>query len=98
MDEPSAKAQAVLDVVDTIPTGSVMSYGDVAACAGLGSPRFVGHVLARFGDEVPWHRVVMADGSFTPHLAVEQLSLLRAERTPLTADAARADMTRARFA
>ena len=75
-----------------------MSYGDVAACAGLGSPRFVGHVLARFGDAVPWHRVVMADGSFAPHLAVEQVALLRAEHTPLTTDASRADMTRARFA
>lgn len=54
MDEPSAKAQAVLDIVETIPAGSVMSYGDVAAGAGLGSARFVGHVLARWGDEVPW--------------------------------------------
>lgn len=98
MTEPPPKARAVLDVVETIPEGSVMSYGDVAACAGLGSPRFVGHVLARFGDAVPWHRVVMADGSFAPHLALEQASRLRAERTPLTADASRADMTRARFA
>ena len=98
MTEPPPKARAVLDVVETIPEGSVMSYGDVAACAGLGSPRFVGHVLARFGDAVPWHRVVMADGSFASHLAVEQVALLRAEHTPLTTDASRADMTRARFA
>ena len=98
MDEPSAKARAVLDVVETIPQGSVMSYGDVAACAGLGSPRFVGHVLARFGDEVPWHRVVMSDGAFARHLAVEQAALLRGEATPLTVDGTRVDMARARFA
>jgi alkylated DNA nucleotide flippase Atl1 len=98
MDEPSPKAQAVLDIVEMIPAGSVMSYGDVAAWAGLGSPRFVGHVLSRFGDGVPWHRVTMADGSFARHLAVEQLSLLRAERTPLATDGTRADMPRARLA
>ncbi|HXQ43430.1 MAG TPA: MGMT family protein [Acidimicrobiales bacterium] len=98
MDEPSPKARAVLDIVETIPAGSVMSYGDVAACAGLGSARFVGHVLARFGDDVPWHRVVMSDGSFARHLAVEQAALLRREATPLTGDGARVDMARARFA
>jgi alkylated DNA nucleotide flippase Atl1 len=97
MAEPSAKARAVLDVVDLIPEGSVMSYGDVAACAGLGSARYVGHVLARFGDEVPWHRVVMADGSFATHLALEQAALLRGEATPLAPDGARVDMRRARF-
>jgi methylated-DNA-protein-cysteine methyltransferase-like protein len=98
VDAPSPKARAVLDVVDGIPTGSVMSYGDVAAWAGVGSPRFVGHVLARFGDEVPWHRVVMADGSCARHLLVEQLAFLRAERTPLTDDGRRVDMARARLA
>jgi alkylated DNA nucleotide flippase Atl1 len=97
MDEPSPKAQAVLDVVDSIPAGSVMTYGDVAACAGLGSARFVGHVLARFGDEVPWQRVVMADGSFARHLAVEQAALLRAESTPLVERGGRVDMAQARL-
>ena len=97
MGEPSPKARAVLDVVETIPPGAVMSYGDVAAWAGLGSPRYVGHVLSRFGDEVPWHRVVRADGSFARHLADEQAALLRAERTPLSPDGGRADMARARL-
>jgi alkylated DNA nucleotide flippase Atl1 len=100
MDEPSAKARAVLDVVERIPPGSVMTYGDVAACAGLGSARFVGHVLARWGDEVPWQRVVMADGSFAKHLALEQLALLRTEGTPLADDqwhVTHVDLTRARF-
>ena len=98
MDEPSPKARAVLDVVGMIPAGSVMSYGDVAAWAGSGSPRYVGHVLARYGDEVPWHRVVMADGSFARHLADEQASRLRAERTPLAPDGDRVDMQAGRLA
>jgi methylated-DNA-protein-cysteine methyltransferase related protein len=97
MDEPSPTARAVLDVVEMIPAGSVMSYGDVAACAGLGSPRYVGHGLARYGDEVPWHRVVMADGSLARHLADEQSSLLRAERAPLADGGDRVDMKSARL-
>ena len=74
-----------------------MMLCDVAACAGLGSPRFVGHVLSRFGDEAPWQRVVRADGSCARHLALEQLAFLRAERAPLTADGDRVDMARARW-
>jgi alkylated DNA nucleotide flippase Atl1 len=97
MDEPSPKARAVLDIVESIPSGSVMSYGDVAACAGLGSPRFVGHVLARYGHEVPWHRVVMSDGSLARHLSDEQTARLQAERTPLSTDGCRVDMARARL-
>jgi len=97
VDRPSAKARAVLDIVETIPAGCVMSYGDVAACTGLGSARFVGHVLARWGDGVPWQRVVMADGSCARHLALEQLALLRSERAPLAVGGGRVDMARARF-
>jgi methylated-DNA-protein-cysteine methyltransferase-like protein len=96
-NEPSAKARAVLDIVEMIPSGAVMSYGDVAAVSGLRSPRYVGYVLSRYGDAVPWHRVVMSDGSFARHLAIAQAQLLRAERTPLSADGTRADMTRARL-
>jgi methylated-DNA-protein-cysteine methyltransferase related protein len=96
-DEPSPKARAVLDVVAMIPAGAVMSYGDVAAVSGIGSPRYVGYVLSRHGDSVPWQRVVMSDGSLARHLALEQAQFLRAERTPLSADGTRVDMTRARL-
>jgi alkylated DNA nucleotide flippase Atl1 len=96
-DDLSPKARAVLDIVAVIPAGAVMSYGDVAAVSGIGSPRYVGYVLSRYGDGVPWQRVVMSDGSFAHHLVVEQAELLRAERTPLSSDGTRVDMTRARF-
>jgi alkylated DNA nucleotide flippase Atl1 len=95
---PSPAVQTVLDVVEQIPAGSVMSYGDIAACTGVGTARFVGRVMARFGDEVPWHRVVMADGSLARHVAVEQAALLRSEGTPFRAGGDRVDMARARFA
>lgn len=50
---------AVYDIVQRIPEGRVMTYGDVAALAG--HPRAARQVggLAHFGPtELPWHRVV----------------------------------------
>jgi methylated-DNA-protein-cysteine methyltransferase-like protein len=78
-------AMAVLDVVDTIPPGRVMSYGAIARHLGTGSARQVGQVLARHGHEVAWHRVVMADGSPAPHHGTEQLGRLRSEGVALRA-------------
>lgn len=87
----------ILAVVARIPAGQVMSYGDVREYVGLTSARLVGSVMRRYGGAVPWHRVVMADGSPKP-LDIggrEQLALLRDEGTPLTGD--RVDMKRARW-
>jgi alkylated DNA nucleotide flippase Atl1 len=53
----------VLDVVDSIPAGRVLSYGDVAEYLGEGGPRQVGRVMALWGGGVAWWRVVHADGS-----------------------------------
>lgn len=89
--------EAVLDTVERIPAGCVLSYGDVAEEVGLRSARPVGLVLHRHGAAVPWHRVVMADGRPAPRKAVEQLRRLRAEGTPLVADGSRVDMRRARW-
>ncbi len=73
-------AQRILDEVDRIRPGRVATYGDVAARAGSPSPRLAGWVLSNLADEsTPWHRVLRADGTPAPHLAVEQLSRLRAE-------------------
>jgi alkylated DNA nucleotide flippase Atl1 len=72
-------AQRVLDAVEAIPAGRVMTYGDVAEYAGLRSPRSVGQVLAADGGTVPWHRVLRHDGSMAPHIRDEQRQRLRAE-------------------
>jgi methylated-DNA-protein-cysteine methyltransferase-like protein len=66
-------------VVLAIPPGETASYGEVAARAGLRSPRLVGHILAMDGHDLPWHRVLRADGTCAPHIAVEQSARLRAE-------------------
>jgi alkylated DNA nucleotide flippase Atl1 len=92
---PTAYARAVLDVVDRIPAGKVMTYGDVAELMGRGSPRTVGTVLSDHGREVPWQRVVQASGRpAEPHLQ-EALRLLAAEGCPLRGE--RVDLAAARW-
>lgn len=58
MSEPSFKL-AVFSLVESIPYGRVMTYGDIAGLAGHPyAARQVGR-LAHFGPtELPWHRVV----------------------------------------
>ena len=70
--------ERVRTVVKAIPVGEVLSYGEVADRAGLRSARLVGRILAE-SHGLPWHRVVRADGTPTPHLAAKQGALLRAE-------------------
>jgi alkylated DNA nucleotide flippase Atl1 len=88
-------ARTVLDAVDQIPVGRVMSYSDVAEYVAKGSGRAVGTVMARYGGEVPWHRVVRSDGSCAPGVRERQVALLRSEGVPM--DGVRVDMAQARW-
>lgn len=88
-------ARLVLDAVERIPRGKVMSYGDVAEYVGAGSARAVGMVMSRHGSEVPWHRVLHSDGTCATHKNDYQLDLLRGEGVPFLRD--RVDMRRARW-
>jgi len=72
-----------------------MSYGDVAEFVGMGAARAVGMVMSRHGSEVPWHRVLHADGTCATHKADHQMDLLRAEGVPMLR--ARVDMAQARW-
>jgi len=93
-------ASHVLDVVDAIPAGRVMSYGDIAEYLAEGpGPRQVGRVLAVYGSAVPWWRVIHSDG--TPAPGHDQAALVHylAEGTPLRSarPPVRVDMRRARW-
>lgn len=78
MDEETL--ERVREVVRAIPPGQTSSYGEVAARAGLpGRARLVGRILAEDGHDLPWHRVLRADGSCAPHIAAEQSARLRVE-------------------
>ena len=39
----------------------------------------MGKILSEDGHDIPWHRVLRADGTPAPHIAVEQAARLRAE-------------------
>ena len=58
--------EQVYQIVSQIPSGRVVSYGQIASL--LGNPRAarqVGWALRCCPDALPWQRVVMADGSIT---------------------------------
>ena len=72
---------AILRRVRAIPPGFVRTYGDVSPNA----PRLAGHVLSLTdAHEVPWHRVVRADGSLAK--GARQRRLLEAEAVPFRGD------------
>ncbi|GHF23725.1 DNA methyltransferase [Amycolatopsis deserti] len=71
--------ERVREVVATVPPGKVATYGDIAAIAGAPSPRMIGRILSEDGADLPWHRVLRANGTPAPHLVHRQLELLRAE-------------------
>jgi methylated-DNA-protein-cysteine methyltransferase-like protein len=54
----------IYEIVRRIPRGRVATYGQVAGLAGLpGHARQVGYALhALVDDDVPWHRVINAQG------------------------------------
>ncbi|MGD8318856.1 MAG: MGMT family protein [Gemmatimonadota bacterium] len=66
MNSTYARFQAV---VSRIPRGQVATYGQVATLAGFhGRARQVGYCMAALPDDsdVPWHRVVNAQGEISP--------------------------------
>lgn len=90
--ETAAFRRRVLEQVAAIPAGRVMTYGEVALCAGRpGTARRVGGVL--FGlsraeaEVVPWHRVVNAQGRLSTYKVGSgelQRALLEAEGVVFT--------------
>ena len=93
-------ASHVLDVVDSIPAGRVMSYGDIAEYLAAGpGPRQVGRVMSVYGGAVAWWRVIHSDGTPAPGHEQAALANYLAEGTPLRSarPPVRVDMRRARW-
>jgi methylated-DNA-protein-cysteine methyltransferase related protein len=87
--EPEARRARIVRRVRAIPEGFVRTYGDIDPRA----PRLVGLVLATINDDLPWHRVVRADGSLAK--GRRQRKLLLAEGVPMRGD--RVDLRQARM-
>jgi methylated-DNA-protein-cysteine methyltransferase-like protein len=67
-DSRSPLYQRIYQVVRQIPQGKVATYGQVAELAGIfGHARQVGYALYRVApdSDVPWHRVVNAQGKIS---------------------------------
>jgi methylated-DNA-protein-cysteine methyltransferase-like protein len=86
--ERKSRESRIVERVRAIPEGFVRTYGDIDP----GAPRLVGLVLARTSD-IPWQRVVRADGSL-PKGAPQRTLLLR-EGVPMRGD--RVDLREARL-
>ncbi len=81
-------AEEVLSRVREVPEGHVTTYGDLSP----GAPRHAGSVLSECHDpDVPWHRIVRADGSLAK--GERQRRLLAAEGVPFRGE--RVDMREA---
>jgi methylated-DNA-protein-cysteine methyltransferase-like protein len=76
--------------VRAIPPGYVRTYGDVSP----GAPRLAGYVLSQLSaPDLPWHRVVRADGSLAK--GARQRRLLEEEAVPFRGE--RVWLSRARL-
>jgi alkylated DNA nucleotide flippase Atl1 len=75
----SSRNEQIISRVRNIPKGFVRTYGDIDPRA----PRLVGRILSQTHD-LPWHRVVRADGTLTQGEA--QRKLLVAEGVPMRGD------------
>ena len=60
----------VLAAVEALPAGAVVSYSEVAELVGT-SPRRVGTIMAREGQEVDWWRVTTVRGTLPEHLMAD---------------------------
>jgi methylated-DNA-protein-cysteine methyltransferase-like protein len=66
--DPQARAlfPRIYDVVRQVPRGKVTTYGDVAQLIGPGcDARLVGYAMAECPDDVPWQRVINAQGKIS---------------------------------
>lgn len=88
----------MLACVELIPPGRVLAYSDVSefVFGHKRSPRRVARVMSRdsAGTEVPWWRVIRADGSSAPEIQAEQQGRLRGEGVPFADDRVRMGQAR----
>ncbi len=87
-------AGEVRAIVMLIPPGTVATYGDIAQMLDVG-PRQVGRAMGMLDDDIPWYRVVNANGTPASCHDGQARGLLGAEATPMIGS--RVDMRLARW-
>jgi alkylated DNA nucleotide flippase Atl1 len=83
------RMRTIVERIKRIPPGSVRAYSDIDPEA----PRLVGRVLATTHQELPWQRVIHADGSIPK--GQRQRELLEKEGVPMRGE--RVDIKLARL-
>ena len=74
----ATRVARILARVREIPEGFVRTYGDIDP----GAPRLVGRVLSETDEDLPWHRVVRADGSLAKGSRQRRLLASRGSPAP----------------
>ena len=79
MTSPDNSYTRIYATVRRVPPGCVATYGQIARVAGLGRrARLVGYALHRCPRNVPWHRVINAQGRIS--LPADSTSAMRQRR------------------
>ena len=80
------RTRDIVGVLLSLPEGSVVTYGGVAAAAGYPKQsRLVGRILSLYSGtlDLPWWRVVNVQGRLVPGQEKEQATLLKTEGVEL---------------
>lgn len=93
MTDSDELTEAVCEVLSTISAGHVATYGDVGCQVGIGA-RQAGREVGKVPDDVPWWRVVRADGRPATCRGGQATALLRDEGVPM--HNGRVDLSKAR--
>jgi methylated-DNA-protein-cysteine methyltransferase-like protein len=79
-DERAVRERRIIDVLMSLAEGEVTTYGDVADVAGYPKhSRLVGRILSTTIEDVPWWRVVNAQGRIRTTNPALQAELLAEE-------------------
>ena len=84
-----SRPERIIERIRAIPEGFVRTYGDIDPRA----PRLVELVLSRTNEDIPWQRVVRADGTLPK--GAKQRALLVQEGVPMRGE--RVDLDDARL-
>ncbi len=100
--DPQAHAffPRVYEIVRQVPNGKVTTYGDVAQLVGQGcDARIVGYAMGACPDDLPWQRVINAQGKISLQGDSAEKQRMRLEAEGIEFDArGKIDLKRYRWA
>lgn len=87
--------QALCETVKQVPAGRVASYGQIARLAGYPHhSRFVSKAMMASDEDLPWHRIVNAQGKSSLKYPLQQQQFDRLAEEGVESVAGKIDMQR----